>query len=111
MKKMFIKNKIIIFRVLGTLMLIVGFGAYFWTTPKEGLTQNEIAAANIARMEAKVSGRSGAFSKAPEPSSAKIMQEFKNAQEKQLQYLTIMTMIFGVGFLVYSFFSSKKEES
>ena len=109
MKEIFIKNKIIIFRTAGTLMLIVGFAVYFWTTPKEALSQNEIAAANVARMEASVSGKSSTTAKPEKSSSTKILQELKNAQKKQLRYFTILTMIFGVGFLGYSFIKKKED--
>ena len=84
-------------------MLLVGFVIYFWATPKEGLSQNEIAAANVARMEARAAGGSGSSKKSSQSSSAKILEELKNTQKKQMQYLTIIAMILGVGFLGYSF--------
>ena len=102
MKEIFIKNKIIIFRTVGALMLVVGFSVYFWTTPKEVLTQNEIAAANVARMEASVA-RSSSSAKASKPSNTKFLKELKETQKKQLRYLVILTMILGAGFLGYSF--------
>ncbi len=40
-------------------MLLIGFAVHFWVTPKEVLTQNDIAALNVARMEARISGGSG----------------------------------------------------
>ena len=57
--ELIIKNKIVIIRTIGFLMLLVGFAIHFWVTPKEGLSKNEIAAANVARMEAVVSRGSG----------------------------------------------------
>ncbi len=111
MKELFIRNKIIIFRTAGAIMLIVGFVVYFWTTPKEVLSENEIAAANVARMEASVAGRSVSPSKPVKSSSTKILQELKNSQKKQLRYFTILTMIFGIGFLGYSFIKPKSKET
>jgi hypothetical protein len=103
MKEIFIKYKIVILRTVGILMLVIGFTVHFWVTPKKGFTQNEIAARNVARMEARAMGSSGSFKKTSKSSSAEILKELKNAQEKQMQYLTIIAMILGVGFLGYSF--------
>ncbi|MCF6331291.1 MAG: hypothetical protein L3I99_07070 [Sulfurimonas sp.] len=105
MKVFFIKNKILIFRVLGSLMLLVGFMMFFWTTPKDGLSTNEMAAANIARMEARAIGGSG--TKKINSSSAEIMKAYKDKQEVQKKYTLIIIMILGVGFLGYSFVRKK----
>jgi len=108
----FNKNKVIIFRSAGALMLLIGFVIHFWATPKEGFTQNEIAAANVARMEAMASGGSGSASKKQhKPDTSKFLKEFKNTQAKQMQYLTIIAMILGVGFLGYSFVRKKEPEN
>ncbi|QOY54959.1 hypothetical protein HUE87_01560 [Candidatus Sulfurimonas marisnigri] len=109
MKEIFIKNKKLIFRSLGVLFLIVGFIVYFWTTPKKGFTQNEIAAANVARMEAHAMRSTGNSKKSSKSSSAKILEELKNTQAKQREYLTIVTIIFGIGFLGYSFVNAKND--
>jgi len=106
MKEIFLKHKTVIFRSLGAFMLVVGFASYFWTTPKKVLTQNQIAAANVARMEARVSG-GNAKHKKPESSSSEILKHLKDTQEAQSRYLTIIAMIFGVGFLGYSFVGKK----
>jgi len=105
MKEFFIKFKTIIFRVSGSLMLVVAFAIYFWSTPKEGLTQNEIAAANVARMEARVAGGSG--TNKANSSSADIMRAYKDTQAAQKKYSLIFIMILGVGFLGYSFVKKK----
>ncbi len=105
----FNKHKTVIFRSLGALMLLIGFVVHFWTTPKEGLTQNEIAAANVARMEAKVAGGSGSSKTSSKKDDSKFLQELKNTQAKQMQYLTILAMILGVGFLGYSFVKPKND--
>ena len=112
MKEIFLKYKIVIFRVLGVIMLLVGFAIYFWETPKEGMSQSEIAAANVARMEASVSGSSSSSAKETiKPNGSKFLEEFKNSKKKQLEYLTIFSMIFGAVFLFYSFFGKSKSDS
>jgi len=104
------KHKILLFRVVGTMMLLGGFVVNFWLTPKEAYTQNELAALNVARMEAKVAGGSSTSSgKKAQPDTSKYIEELKNAQAKQMEYLTIMAMIFGVGFLGYSFIKKKED--
>jgi len=108
--KFFLKHKIVVMRSLGALMLVFGFAIHFWSTPKEGISANDRAAANIARMEAKVKGESSAQSKASKKSDSKFLDELKGTQAKQLQYLTIIAMILGMGFLGYSFMP-KKEQS
>ena len=106
MIELFLKHKVSILRSLGAIMLIVGFASHFWTTPKKVYTKNEIASANVARMEAMVQGRtSGAKAQS---SSADILKHLKNTQETQGKYLNIFIMIFGVGFLGYSFIAKKK---
>ena len=110
MKEFFLKNKVVIFRFLGSFMLLVGFVIYFWVTPKEGLSRNEIAAANVARMEASVAGGNGSSKKSPKSSSTKILEELKSSQVKQIKYLTILSMILGIGFLGYSFIKPEEDE-
>ena len=106
----FLKYKTVITRSLGALMLVIGFAVHFWATPKEGVSANDIAAANVARMEAKVAGKSSPQSKSSKKDDSKFLDELKDTQAKQLQYLTIIAMILGVGFLGYSFMP-KREES
>jgi len=103
MKEIFLKHKTVVFRSLGAIMLIVAFASYFWTTPKKVITQNEIAAANVARMEARVVGGGSTKENKPQSSSAEILKHLKDTQEAQTRYLSILAMIFGVGFLGYSF--------
>jgi len=99
----FIRYKIIIFRVVGIFMLLIGFVVHFWVTPKDGLSELQIAAANVARMEASIKGQGGKSKKTHKPDTSKFLEEFKNTKEKQKEYLTILAMVFGVGFLGYSF--------
>ncbi len=105
----FLKHKVVIMRSLGALMLVIGFAIHFWTTPKEGISANDRAAANVERMEAKVAGKNSASSKSVKKNNSKFLDELKDTQAKQLQYLTIIAMILGVGFLGYSFMPKKKE--
>jgi len=106
----FLKHKIVIMRSLGAVMLVIGFAIHFWTAPKEGISANERAAANIARIEAKVKGQSSAQSKSSKKSDSKFLDDLKNTQAKQLQYLTVIAMILGVGFLGYSFMPKKEDD-
>ncbi len=107
MKEIFLKHKTVIFRSLGAVMLVVGFASYFWITPKKVVTENKIAAANVARMEARVTGVSSAISAKPKSSSSDILKHLKDTQEAQTRYLTILAMVFGIGFLGYSFVGKK----
>ncbi len=105
----FNQNRVIILRTIGALMLVIGFAVHFWTMPKEGLSANDRAAANVARMEARVSGKGGASSAKQDDS--KFLKDLKETQAQQLQYLTIIAMILGVGSLGYSFMPKKEIES
>jgi hypothetical protein len=83
-----LKHKTIILRSAGAFMLLIGFVAYFWITPKEGISANALAAANVARMEAKVAGSSSRKS-GETKSDAKFLEKLKETQANQLKYLTI----------------------
>ena len=104
----FKQHQTVIFRSLGAFMLLLGFVIHFWLTPKEGLSENELAAANVARMEAKVKGVSTSKQKVQSDHS-KFMEKLKGQQAKQLEYLTILAMLLGVGFLGYSFVKKKED--
>ena len=91
-------------------MLLVGFVVYFWATPKEGISANEAAAANVARMEAQVAGKSNSKSTASKPTEVDFLEKFKETRANQVKYLMIIVMITGVGFLGYSFFKKEEEE-
>lgn len=107
----FLKHQIVIFRTLGAFLLIVSVAAFFWTAPKKGYTENEIAAANVARMEARVASQmGGGATKKSEPDASAIAEKLKNTRADQLRYTLIVMMIFGVIFLGYSFISGKKDE-
>jgi len=110
MKELFIKHQTTIIRIAGALMLIIGFAVHFWTTPKEGFTENDIAAANVARMEAQVAGGSSSVSKPKKPTESPFLKKYKETQAAQFKYLTIIVMILGVGFLGYSFIKKEKNK-
>ena len=103
----FFKHQKIILRAVGAMMLLVGFVVHFWSSPDKGVSKSAIAAANVARMEASVSG--GSSKAKAKPSSSPFMEAFEEKQEKQMQYLTIIVMILGVGSLGYSFFQKEEE--
>ena len=104
----FFKHKIILLRTIGFIALVVGFAIHFWVTPKEGISENEVAAANLARIERQVKG-SGASQKSTQKDNSKFLEKFKKQQQKQMQYLTILAMIVGAGFLGYSFLPKKED--
>jgi len=91
-------------------MLVVGFVAFFWATPKEGVSANKVAAANVARMEARVSGLSTTTNSSKQNES-RFSEKFKETRENQLKYLMIIMMIMGVGFLGYSFLKKSNYSS
>jgi len=107
MQEIFIKNQTMIFRSVGGLMFVIAFVVFFWTTPKEGLSQNEKAARNVARMEASMSRGSSNSSSVSKSKNSPIMKSYKDTQAKQMRYLLIISMILGVGFLGYSFVRKK----
>jgi len=109
MGEFFYKRKSVIFRFLGVIMLCVGVVVHFWSVPKEGISENDIAAANIARMEASVMGGSGT-KQSQKPDTSKFLEELQSAQEKQQEQLTVVSIIFGVLFLLYSFISKPDSE-
>ena len=84
-------------------MFFIAFVIFFWTTPKDGISENEKAARNVARMEARMAGESSSSSQASKPTSSPIMKAYKDTQAKQMRYALIITMILGAGFLGYSF--------
>jgi len=99
----FIKHQTIILRTVGSVLLVLSFVMYFWSSPKKGLSENEIAAANVARMEARVASQMGGATHKKKPDASQIAEKFKNTREDQLRYALIIMMILGVGSLGYSF--------
>ena len=106
MKEIFLQYKIVILRTVGSLFFIVAFVIFFWTTPKEGVSENEIAARNVARMEAHIVGSVASQAKA-KPSHVPLIHAYKETQAKQMRYFLIILMMVGIGFLGYSFVKPK----
>lgn len=103
----FFKHKIILLRTVGALALVIGFAVHFWVMPKEGISENEMAAANLARLERQVKG-SGGSQKSSQRDNSRYLEKLRSQQEKQIRYLTILAMLLGVGFLGYSFLPKKE---
>jgi Na+/H+ antiporter NhaC len=95
------KNQKLAFKVTGVNFLLMALVLLFWSQPKMVLSENEKAAANVARMEAKAKGNS-----APS-STGNIMQEHHQSQKKQLRIFLIIMTISGAVLLGYGFL--KKE--
>ena len=95
------KNQKLAFKVTGVNFLLMALVLLFWSQPKAALSENEKAAANVARMEAKAKGGS-----APSE-TGNIMQEHHESQKKQLRIFLIIMTISGAAFLGYGFL--KKE--
>lgn len=90
---------------MGANFLVMALVLLFWSQPKEGMSEDEKAAANVARMEAQISGNSQKEASRP-PS---FMKEYKQTQKAQLRVFLILMVISGAGFLAYGFL--KKEDS
>jgi len=104
----FLKYQQVILRSLGGFLLLIGFVIHFWSVPQKGISQNDRAAANLARMEASVKG-SGTRNQTKQKSDhSKFLKELKGQQEKQVEYFTILIMILGAGTLGYSFIKKKE---
>lgn len=109
MKLFLQKHKLVLLRTSGALFLLIGFVVHFWLSPKQGYTEVEIAAANVARMEASMAPSYTQSQHAKKNTGAMFAEEYKQTREEQVRYLTIFTMLLGVGFLIYSFV--RKEET
>ena len=105
----FLKHQVVIMRSLGAIMLVIGFAVHFWVTPKQGLSKNDMAAARVARMEASAKGNSPSQAGSKEKDTSKFMDSTKDTQAKQLEYMTIIVMVLGVGFLGYSFIPTRED--
>ncbi len=75
------------------------------------VSQNERAAANLARMDASVQGQGSPKPSETKADSSKFLKELKGQQAKQIEYLTILVMILGIGSLGYSFIKKKEQEA
>ena len=109
--KLFLKYQEIILRVGGGLLLLTGFIIHFWVVPPKGMSENERASANLARIEASVSGSSKNLQANKKADTSHFIKKLKETQKKQLEYLTIVSMVLGSLSLGYSFVKRKKRES
>ena len=92
---------------MGVVILLIGFVVHFWSQPQKGVSINEIAVANVARMEASVKGDTKYTTKAKSDMST-FTKSLTTLQQERTRYITIFAMILGIVFLGYSFI--KKEE-
>jgi len=104
----FLKYKEVILRSCGVFLLLLGFVIHFWSVPQKEISQNELAAVNLARMEASVNGGLSQKKKS-KPDVSQVISALKAQQEKQREYLTILSMILGVSSLAFSFLKKKQE--
>lgn len=104
----FSKYKRVILRALGGLLLLVGFVAFFWISPEEGVSRGDLATANVARMEA--SARGEALSSSTHKASSPLMKSYDSHKEKQIKYLFITMMLLGALSLGYSLLNKERED-
>ena len=102
-----LKYRVKLMRIAGVVLLLLGFVINFWDTPKSGMSKNELAAINLARMEASVSGKSNTKIKKKTDSSS-FVKALESTQKKQLKYLTILVMLLGFLSLAFSFIKKDK---
>ena len=89
--------------------MLIGFVVHFWIVPQKGLSENDLAAARVARME--VSAHVIATSQVHTKHDAShILKKLKATQAKQMEYLTIFVMLLGGTSLLYSFIKKPKED-
>jgi len=96
------KYQQVIIRTVGAFILIVAIVIHFWSTPDEGVSEAKVAAANVARMEASIAG-SSTQSKSKKAEELPLMHKYIQEKEKQFEYLTLVAMLLGGGFFLYSF--------
>ena len=102
------QHQVMILRIVGIGILFIALVTHFWLNPKKGLSENEKAAANVARIEAKAKGAGGA-KKQSNPDTSPFAQALKAKQKQQIQYMFILTMIAGGAVFLYSFIAKKDE--
>lgn len=94
---------------LGIVLLVVSVGILFWDNSGSASVEEERAAANIARMEARAQARMNGQPMPKEEKKPYFMQQYKEKQEQQLRYALIIMILVGVGFVGYGYFT--KEEA
>ncbi len=99
------KNKKLALKITGVNFLLMALVMLFWAQPKNGMSENEKASANLARMEAQVSGSS----QKPASSAQDFRQVHAAHQAEQVRIFLILMVILGSASLVYGFL--KKEDT
>ncbi len=94
------KNKKLALKITGVNFLLMALVLMFWVQPKQGMSASEKAAANTARMEARIS----VDSKRPASSASDVRKAHEEYQKEQVQIFLILMLILGAGFLGYGFF-------
>jgi len=107
---LFLKYQQIILRAGGGFMLLIAFVIHFWYIPQTGVSQNDLAAARVARMEASVLISKSTKSNKRQSDTSKYTEALKDTQKKQMEYLTVIVMIFGFLALGYSFVPRGKRD-
>ncbi len=104
------KNKIIITRVLGSLIFVVGLAVFGWNQfGTQKLDANQRALANIARMEA--AAKAGVFNTkiSDVQNGGSFLQQVRDVQKSNIKNITFVAMAFGV-ILLYFGFTMKHED-
>ena len=87
------KNKKLALKITGVNFLLMALVLIFWAQPKQGMSANEKAAANTARMEARMSSQS---SKRPASSASDVRRAHEEYQKEQVQIFFRRTASAGV---------------
>lgn len=96
---------------LGILLLVVSVAMLFWDNSGSATAEEERAAANVARMEARAKARMNGQPLPKEEPKPIFHERLKKRQEEQLRYALILMVIFGVGFVGYGYFRKEEKKS
>jgi len=93
------KNQKTLSLSLGSLMLLIALGLFFWSNESSVSKEERLAQASIARMEARMNTQSN--TQADKKSAS--LETFYETRDKQMRYLLIAMIISGIGFLGFGF--------
>lgn len=94
---------------IGALLVVVSIAMLFWTNMGNAVSDEErLAAASVARMEARMAGKSTASQSNPQKMD--FMGTYVEEQKMQLRYMLIAMLVGGVCFLGYGFLKKSGEE-
>ncbi len=110
MKEWLYVNQIMVSRFIGTLLLVVGLGAFFWVNSSDNgvSVAQQRAAERVARMEARIS-RASSSEVLKQESKADYRDVYSDYSKKQMKLMFITVMLLGVGSLGYSFIKKREE--